>query len=89
MGAKLKQELQAEMTRLKRARSAASIDDSAQVRLKYLYSYQTSMFMGSTGLLSSHIWSSEGMHAFTAQAAACSPGGLLHCSAGLCNTGTC
>eukprot|EP00891_Asterochloris_glomerata_P006187 jgi/Astpho2/6187/Aster-x0275 len=31
MGAKLKQELQAEMTRLKRARSAASIDDSAQV----------------------------------------------------------
>ena len=33
MGAKLKQELQADMTRLKRARSAASIDDSAQVRL--------------------------------------------------------
>ena len=39
MGAKLKQELQAEMTRLKRARSAASIDDSAQVRLKSLYSH--------------------------------------------------
>ena len=44
MGAKLKQELQAEMTRLKRARSAASIADSAQVSLTCLHSHQTCLW---------------------------------------------
>ena len=67
MGARLKQELQAEMTRLKRARSAASIADSAQVSINSLHSHETSMFMGCTGLLGSHTWSSERqMHAHTA-----------------------